>query len=227
MPVQESELHVDGQRAIAFLPETRGSGGVLLLPTNAGPDRHNRKSAQLLAEAGLTTLLWDPYPGHELPPPDERSKLSAAIDEDWAIQGQSHWLTYMASELGVERAGCLGFCMGGRMSLVLAAKDHRLAALVAYYPTIRRPQPPTQKYDALALAGEIRCPTTVVCPGQDHITTQDVYADLRQALSQREQPTTAQIYPDAGHGFIQAGKPEPAVRTSWPQSVAFLTSNLL
>lgn len=227
MPIQETELHLDDLRAIAFQPEGGSKGGVLLLPTNAGTDSHNRNSSRQLAEAGLTAVLWDPYPGRGLPPPDERSKWSGATDDDWAFQGQTRWLTYMAEDLGVERAGCLGFCMGGRMSLLLAARDHRVAALVSYYPTIRRPLPPTQKYDALALAPEIRCPVTVVCPGQDHITTQEVYADLRKALSERSEPTMAQIYPDAGHGFVQAGKPEAAIKMSWPQSVAFLTANLL
>ncbi len=227
MPVQERELQLDDLRAIAFIPESKSGGGVLLLPTNAGTDRHNRASSQSLAEAGLTTVLWDPYPGRGVPPPDERSKWSAATDDDWAFQGQQRWLTYMAEELGLARMGCLGFCMGGRMSLLLAARDHRIDTLVSYYPTIRRPLPATQKYDALALAPEIRCPTLVVCPGQDHITTQDVYGDLRSALAGREAPTMAQIYPDAGHGFVQAGKPEAAIKMSWPQSVAFLTANLL
>ncbi|HLG70842.1 MAG TPA: alpha/beta fold hydrolase [Chloroflexota bacterium] len=227
MPIQESELRLDDLQAIAYVPEGGSKGGVLLLPTNAGTDRSNRKSSQLLAEAGLTTLLWDPYPGRGVPPDDERSKWSSATDDDWAFAGQARWLTYMAEELGVERLGALGFCMGGRLSLLLAARDHRLAALVSYYPTIRRPIPPNQKYDAVDMAPEIRCPATIVCPGRDHITTTEVYDDLRKALRGREQATIAQVYPEAGHGFIQARKPEAAVKMSWPQSVAFLTSNLL
>ena len=227
MPIQESDVQLDDLHAVAYVPEGGSKGGVLLLPTNAGTDRHNRTSSRLLAEAGLTTLLWDPYPGRGVPPDDERSKWSGATDDDWAFQGQVRFLTYMTEQLAVQRLGALGFCMGGRMSLLLAARDHRLAALVSYYPTIRRPIPGTQKYDAVDMAPEIRCPVTVVCPGRDHITTAEVYADLRKALRGREQSTAAQMYPDAGHGFIQAGKPEAAIKMSWPQSVAFLTANLL
>ncbi|HVA23420.1 MAG TPA: dienelactone hydrolase family protein [Chloroflexota bacterium] len=227
MPIAESEVQLDGQRAISFRPESPSTGGVLLLPTNAGPDKSNRYHSRCLAEAGLTTLLWDPYAGKGLPPDDERSKWSAAVGDDWAITGLSRLLTYMAEEMGVERAGCLGFCMGGRYSLLLAAMDHRVAALASFYPTIRRPTPATQKYDAVAIAAEIRCPATVVCPGQDHITTQEVYADLRETLRERDQPTVAHVYPDAAHGFMQARKPEVAVKMAWTQAVVFMTANLL
>ncbi|MFI5265996.1 MAG: dienelactone hydrolase family protein [Chloroflexota bacterium] len=227
MPIQESEVQLDGVRAISFRPESPSKGGVLLLPTNAGADKSNRYHSRSLAEAGLATLLWDPYPGKGLPPDDERSKWSAAVDDEWAVKGQSRLLTYLAEELDVEKAGCLGFCMGGRFSLLLAAKDHRVAALASFYPTIRRPTPTTQKYDAVALAAEIRCPVTVECPGQDHITTPEVYADLRATLRKRDHATVAHVYPDAGHGFLQARKPEATVKMAWPQAVAFMTANLL
>ena len=227
MAIQESDVALDGARAVCFRPDGPTTGGAVLLPTNAGTDKSNRYHSRKLAEAGLATLLWDPYDGKGLPPDDERSKWSAAVDDDWAVKGLSRLVTYLADELGVQHAGCLGFCMGGRYSLLLAATDHRLAAVTSFYPTIRRPTPPTQKYDAVAMAAEIRCPAMVVCPGQDHITTAEVYSDLRQTLRKREQSTIAQMYPHAGHGFLQARKPEDACRMAWPQAVAFMTANLL
>lgn len=227
MPIQETELHIDDQRAYCYKPEGETKSGVLYLPTNGGPDKINRRSAHSLAEAGMTTLLWDPYPKlNETPPPDERSKLSAAVDDDWAVEGQSRWLTYMKEELGVERFGCIGFCMGGRYSLILASKDRRLNALVSYYPTVRVPTPAHQKYDAVAVCGEIRCPTTLVCPGEDHITTQETYAAMRASLRKREEPTIAQVYPHAPHGFIQHGGSEADVNLAWVQTTAFLKAAL-
>ncbi|HEY8691981.1 MAG TPA: dienelactone hydrolase family protein [Chloroflexota bacterium] len=227
MAIQESELLIDDLRAICFRPEGPSKGGVLLLPTNHGTSGINKKHSSMLAAAGLTTLLWDPYPGRGLPKDDERSAWSGAVDDDWAVQGQSRWLTYMIEELGVERLGTLGFCMGGRYALLLGAKDHRLAAVTAFYPTVRKPKPDHQKYDAIAMCAEIRCAVTLVCPGQDHITTQEVYSDLRQTLRVRPEPTIAQMYPHAGHGFMQAGEPADAVKMAWPQAVGFMTACLL
>jgi len=225
MAIQESELHLDDQRAYAFRSDTPAKGGVLYLPTNAGPDKTNRLRARMLAEAGLTTVLWDPYPKlNETPPQEERPKLSSAVDDNWAIEGQSRWLSYMHDELEVERFGCIGFCMGGRYSLILSSKDHRMNAMASYYPTIRRPTPAHQKYDAVAVCGEIRCPTTLVCPGEDHITTPETYQELRTILRKRQEPTVAHMYPHAAHGFIQHGGSEEDVRTAWAQTTAFLTA---
>ena len=227
MPVHEAELQIDDQHVISFRPEAPSKAGVLLLPTNAGTDKSNRYHSRQLAEAGLATLLWDPYPGKGLPADDQRSTWSAAVDDEWAVRGQSRLLTYLAGELGAERLGCLGFCMGGRYALITASKDHRLSAVVAFYPTIRRPIPAHQKYDAVAMAAEIRCPVAVVCPGQDHITTQEVYSELRGALRKRDQTTVAQMDPDAAHGFLQARQPEAACRMAWNQALAFLQACLL
>jgi carboxymethylenebutenolidase len=227
MPIQETELHVDGQRAYCLKPEGQPTGGVLYLPTNAGPDKINRKYATKLAEAGLTTVLWDPYPTlNETPAQEERSKLSAGVDDTWAVEGQSRWVTYMQEALGVEKFGCIGFCMGGRYSLLLGSRDRRLNALVSYYPTIRVPTPPHQKYAAVDVCGEIRCPVTLVCPGQDHITTPETYSALRNNLRKREEPTIAQMYPHAPHGFIQHGGSPEDVRLAWAQTTAFLQAAL-
>ena len=226
MAIQEAELHLDDLRAVCFKPDGPAKGGVLLLPTNAGTSGINKKHSSQLAGAGLTTLLWDPYPGRGVPKEDERSAWSGDVEDDWALAGQSRWLTYMSEELGLETLGTLGFCMGGRYALLLGAKDHRLAAVAAFYPTVRKPKPDRQKYDAIALCAEIRCPVTLVCPGQDHITTQEVYSDLRQTLRVRPEPTIPHMYPDAGHGFVQAGKPEAAVKMAWSQVVAFMTACL-
>lgn len=43
-------------------------GGMLILPTITAIDGPTQAHARLLAEAGMTTLVWNPYP--ELDPPD-------------------------------------------------------------------------------------------------------------------------------------------------------------
>jgi len=42
-------------------------GGIVLLPTIFGVDRFSQGRANLLAEAGYTTLIWNPYPGEGAP----------------------------------------------------------------------------------------------------------------------------------------------------------------
>jgi carboxymethylenebutenolidase len=66
--------HVHGHVAHAQRPR----GGILLLPTVTGVDAFMRERSQMLAEAGYTTLVWDPYPG-ETPPPDLPSAQARAL----------------------------------------------------------------------------------------------------------------------------------------------------
>ena len=46
----------------------RPRAGVLVLPTITAVDAPMRERARLLAEAGFTAMVWDPYPGEAAPP---------------------------------------------------------------------------------------------------------------------------------------------------------------
>ncbi len=228
MPIRESELNIEDIHAFTYRPEGQVKGGVLFLPHNAGADRFSREHAQLLAEGGLATVLWDPYPGKPAPKTDDdRRAYSAALDDDWAWQGQSRLVSYMHEELRVDNVGCIGFCMGGRLTLLLGAKDRSIASVCAFYPTIRRPKPDHQTYDVIDLAGEIRCPVMAICAGKDHIVTPETYSALRNTLRARPEPSLNQIFPDAGHGFLHGGDSPVASKLSWPVAVAFLQACLL
>ena len=61
---------VDGHVTHAERPR----GGVLILPTITGVDAHMRERAGMLAEAGYSALIWDPYPGSRRPPTCRRPR---------------------------------------------------------------------------------------------------------------------------------------------------------
>jgi carboxymethylenebutenolidase len=119
----------------------------------------------------------------------------------------------------------VGFCLGGRYGLLLAAKDRRIAACLPYYPTIETPPLPGQDEDVVALAATIACPVHMVRAGKDHLTSEDVFRRLQATLQRRSAPTTIQVYPDGDHGFMQrtGAANETAIRLSTAQAIAFLT----
>ena len=202
-------------------PTKAGGAGMLLLPHVTGIEPAMRDEAQMFADAGFTTLVWDPYPGFDL---DKGGEPPRCVDET-CVQDQMACVSYMLSELGVSRVGMIGWCMGGRMALTLAAREHRLAAAVAYYPSIRESRRP-EEIDAVAIAGEIRCPLQVIYPGKDHVTSNATFAALRSQLEACPGPVTIQVYPEAVHGFLsRLGQSEAnglAGRLAWPQTMAFL-----
>jgi carboxymethylenebutenolidase len=123
----------------------------------------------------------------------------------------------------------LGFCLGGRYVLMTAARDTRIKACAAAYPSIESPRLPNQEQDAIALAADIRCPVHIVQPGHDHVASVETYAALKEALHKRAAPTIWQYYPDAEHGFMHRKEPaaNPAATViASPQLVAFLKACL-
>jgi carboxymethylenebutenolidase len=216
----------DGVNGYQCLPDDNVGAGILLIPHVTGIIGEMRHEAQAMAELGLITFVWDPYPGYDAEA--GRETLPRCVDEDSA-KSQGLCVDYMRRELGVRRLGLIGWCMGGRMALTLAARDHRFAAAVAYYPSIRDPRNP-EEVDVIALADKIACPLQVVYPGKDHVCANKTFFALREALDRSTQPVNIQVYPEADHGFL--GRPEVeanrvAGELAWPQTIAFLRAGLL
>ena len=216
--------YISEGRVNGYLWAVAGSAsGMLLLPHVMGIEPAMHEEAQGFAEAGFTTFVWDPYPGFDL---EHGGQPPRCVDET-AAQDQVACVSYMLERRGVQRLGMLGWCMGGRMALNLAARERRLAAAVAYYPSIREDRRP-EEIDAVAIASEIRCPLQVVYPGKDHVTSNATFAALQKQLDACPAPVAVQVYPDAVHGFLgrldQSAANAQAGRLSWPQTLAFLTA---
>jgi len=232
MKAHTRDLAREGLRAYLAQPESPGPGGVLVLPGHYGLDERARSFADQLAEAGLTAIVNDQY-SHQprTPTKDEAATWAKELRDQTSLDQMATWLTYMQSELSVSALGTIGFCQGGRFALLLAAHDRRLAACVTFYPSLNVPNRPNQEMDAVALAGEIRCPTMLVHAGLDHVTKPETFLALRDNLLARPAPTDVQVYPDGDHGFMTAeehlGPGNDAARQlSWPQAVAFLLAAL-
>ena len=122
----------------------------------------------------------------------------------------------------------MGFCLGGRYAVLLAAKDKRLATCVAYYPSIRVPMSPNQTLDAIALAAEIPCPVHLIHGTADQVFVQPVFETLRAVLEERSVATLVQVHPGAVHSFMRPDLQKSsaanarAARLSWPLVVAHL-----
>jgi carboxymethylenebutenolidase len=232
--VSGTTLEVNGLTAFCAKPEDRGKGGVLYLPSHYGINDYARDHIHELADAGFVALACNQYSGRPsfVPSAEEAVRWGSELNDEMVLEQASTWIGYMLAELGLERVAVIGFCQGGRFALLLAARDPRVAACVSYYPTIVYPMKPNQTLDPLALAAEIRCPVQFIYAAGDHLTIRSTFLSLRERLEQREAATMTQLYPGADHGFMTVdehpGEPNVwAVRSSWPQAVAFLRASAI
>ncbi|HLB21909.1 MAG TPA: dienelactone hydrolase family protein, partial [Solirubrobacteraceae bacterium] len=133
------------------------------------------------------------------------------------------------------RIGCIGFCMGGRYTLLFACASDRLNAAVDCWggfidratpeqrSTPARPTPP------LELAEKLGCPLLAAVGAEDHNPSPQLGAQLRDKAVESGQEVKVDVYDGAGHAFFAdyrpTYRPEPAAKL-WAELVPFLHRHL-
>jgi carboxymethylenebutenolidase len=103
---------------------------------------------------------------------------------------------------GASRVAGWGFCMGGRLAYVAAARVSGLAGVVAYYGHL---QAEPGRLAPLQLASDIKIPVLGIFGGADPSIPSEQIAAFREALKTDKEIV---IYPDAPHGFLRYGATE-------------------
>src|SRR5262245_7646952 len=172
------EVRLGTLRLLVASPKKKSGGGVLIQPTAGGVNAHTNRVAQELAAIGYTAVVWDPYDGDPVPD-EERAMvaLSRRLQDEKVMADLRRATDHMLGPLGVERVASIGWCMGGRYTLMHAGTDNRVVAVAAYNPTIYSPagQPlngsiasksamPGQTMDEAPVIPRIPCPVNVYRP---------------------------------------------------------------
>ncbi|MFB6723552.1 dienelactone hydrolase family protein [Kribbella sp. NPDC056345] len=207
-----------------------GRAGMLLLPMITGIGEQIREWADELAAAGITALVWDPFKGKSTDNSthDELAALLRQKDDDEALAEQRALLDYLTDDLGCTKAGVIGWCLGGRFALLLGARDHRLANVVAFHPTSPSEHHEQHTYDTISDAPGIVAPVLVSYPSADVLVPNADFEALQTALQSRPVGATfSQYFPGAEHGFSDKARHAnetnaAAFRLAWPQALAFM-----
>lgn len=211
-------------------PESPARAGMLILPTIFGINEFARNYAESLANAGLAAAVWDINSGLPLTTDyQECIKRARTLTDSGVGAMLDKWIGFMLGELRLTAIGTAGFCIGGRYSLLLCAKDKRVRACAIAYPSIESPRLANQELDAVALSEQIECPVHILQPGKDHVSSPETYAELKEALHRRDAPTIVQYYPVAEHGFMHRPQPDENLKApalAAPQLLAFLKACL-
>jgi carboxymethylenebutenolidase len=236
-PYAGEHITVAGLNAYLSRPSSVSLGGMLLLPMITGIADQLRDFADDLAAAGVTALSWDPWRGR--PGSDDEAQLEtlfqwmSELDDETSLTEIGHLLDHLLGELGCQRVGVIGWCMGGRFALLLGGRDHRLANVIALHPTVPGTPMPNHTLDAVEATARIAAPAMLVYPGADEAVPVESFHRLRDALESRiSGPSLVHVYPGAQHGFtarMRHGNPvnKAASALSWPQVVALVQATTL
>jgi carboxymethylenebutenolidase len=218
--------------AFCALPETTPAPAVLVFQEVFGINDNIRGLAEQLAGAGYVVLAPDVF--WRIEPRFERKDESGLADGMTRVQQLDFDLVpadltaTMAHALAMPecngRVGGIGFCLGGTLAYLLAARarvDGRGPdAVVSYYGS--------GVHGMLDAAERIRCPVLFHYGADDpYIPTEQIDA-VERAFAGRDDVTLHRYA--AGHAFSNWDAPsmydEQAARTAWPRTLDFLAEHL-
>ncbi|MGI8690699.1 MAG: dienelactone hydrolase family protein, partial [Thermomicrobiales bacterium] len=222
-------------------PKT-GSGpfpAVIVIHENMGLTDHIKDVTRRLAKEGFVGLGVDflSRSGGTMAfntPQDVTAAINKLTDEQ-IISDVSAAITYLTgSGVGAPKVGVVGFCWGGRRSLLAAENDKGLSAAVVYYGPITPPDS-VQTDDTLADAAKDMCPVLGNFGALDPIIPAAKIQQLQQALQSAGKTVDFKIYPDAGHAFNNDTRPftngvgyvADAAQDAWGRTLAWYRKYLV
>jgi carboxymethylenebutenolidase len=223
------EFQSNGHNAGGYLaaPAQGAAPGVIVVQEWWGLNPQIKSVCDRLAAEGFTALAPDLYHGElaghaEM---DRAAELMNAMPIDRAARDMSGAVGYLAGHDAVrgDGVGAIGFCMGGNLVLLLAAKrPDKVKAVVSYYGVI----PDPNELDASGVKAAV----------QGHYATADGFMPteaargVEQRLKEAGVDTQFHFY-DAGHAFANETNAigtydEEHARTAWVRTLEFLRAHL-
>jgi carboxymethylenebutenolidase len=219
----------------------RARSALIVIHEAGGLGEHIKDVANRFADLGYAALGVDLYTREGGPPPmDDPSAVMArlfAMSDATALgdlEGAADFLRAREDVSG--KVGCIGFCMGGRYTLLFACSSEKLDAAVDCWggfidtatfdepSTEARPTPPLQ------MAHRLACPLLAAIGAEDQNPSPQTGERLRQRAAESGQEVKVDVYEGAGHAFFAdyrpTYRPGPAARL-WGEIVPFLERHLL
>lgn len=221
---QMVEFASNGSTAPGYLatPESGSGPGLVVIQEWWGLNDHIKEVADRFAAEGFVALAPDLYHGTVTEEPDEAGKEMMALNLGQAAKDLSGAIDLVRERSGKEKVGVTGFCMGGGLTLTLAAqRPDAVAVAVPFYGVIpwENAQP-----DWTAVDGKIVA----------HIAEKDGFfgpaaaAELDETLQGLGKDATFHVYEGAEHAFFNDTRPEVYdaghSSTAWQRTLDALAS---
>jgi carboxymethylenebutenolidase len=233
----------DGFQMQSYLarPKTPGTHpGVIVLHEAFGLVEHERDVARRFANAGFITLAPNVYsrigaPKNASDMNEVRAKMFGLSDAQLVRDFEAAAAFIHAQPGSNGKVGCVGFCVGGRWTLLFACSSDKVDdAIDCWGGFVTRATPETlttaeRPTPVIDLVPQLHCPLYVVCGEEDQNPSPADAAELRNRLEKAGKAFQFDLFKNAGHAFFADYRPsyrEKAAFELWPKMVAFFQSHL-
>jgi carboxymethylenebutenolidase len=224
----------------AYLARPAAGGsrpGVFVIHEAFGPNDHIHDLARRFANAGFDALAPNLY-SRIGAPADMASIMEKmfALGDGQAVADLEASAAYLRGLDGATgKVGCIGFCSGGRHTLLFAASSAEVDAAIDCWggfvdratmdadTTEARPTP------VIDMVGDVSCPLFLVGGAEDQNPSPDVIHELERRLQAAGKDVRVKVFEGAGHAFLADYRDsyrEGPAHDLWPQLIAFFQQHL-
>jgi carboxymethylenebutenolidase len=210
--------------------------GIVVIHEAFGLNDHIRDVADRLANIGCDAIAPDLYTRTGAPDADHLRDVLFALSDDQAVADLEACAAHLRSLDGASgKVGAIGFCSGGRHTLLFAARSRGLdAAVPCWGGYIERATPDEMTTAArprrvVDMLDDVRCPVYLVGGAEDANPSPQLLREVRDTLAARGVDVQLDIFDDAGHAFFADHRPnyrERAAHALWERAVAFFERTL-
>jgi carboxymethylenebutenolidase len=216
------EFQQDGVQVSGYLarPEGAPRGGMVVIQEWWGLNDDIKGIADRYAAEGYLALAPDMYHGQVTSEPDDARKMAMALERDKAAIEIDAAIAWLKQSQGVAKVGCVGFCMGGGLTLATALRQSSGVDAAHVYYGGGMP-------DGTALE-QIRVPVMGSYGAEDQGIPKAKVDELRDSLTKAGVDNDIKLYEGAGHSFFNAGHGhhEAASADSWERSKGWFAKHL-
>ncbi|WP_298811713.1 dienelactone hydrolase family protein [uncultured Sphingomonas sp.] len=221
---------LDRQTMPAYRAEPEGTpkAAIIVIQEIFGVNAGIRRKCDTLAEAGYLAiapdLFWRIEPGIELDPDikpqmDRALSLMGQFNQDAGVRDIEAAIRYARDASGGRKVGAVGYCLGGRLAYMTAARTD-VDASVGYYAV-----------GVDGLLGEkhaIAHPLMLHIAGEDGFVDKETQAKMHEGLDDHPK-VTLHHYPGEDHGFATEfgeRRSDESARQADERTMAFFAEHL-
>ena len=209
-------INHDGTSIPGYLAEPSGTpkGGLIVIQEWWGLTPDVKEIADRYAAEGYLAFSPDLYHGAVATEPDEARKLAMSMERQVAAAEIDAAIGWLKAERGVAKVGCVGYCMGGGLSLAAAIRPTSNVDAVHVYYGGGMP--------AEEVIATIKVPVLGSYGAEDGGIPKEQVDMLRATLERSGVPNDITLYEGAEHSFFNNTRPayHPEASTdSWAKSL--------